>query len=111
MLSILPDDRRRHIDEAIAYYFRARGDISIPKLLRRFGIGCYDLNDRLYEIYWNNRETGELPFPPELNVGIDQFEQFRQAVEKYHDYLARQLAKPIASPGTYTRRANLNATG
>ena len=109
MLSILPDDRRRRIDEAIGYYFRTRGDISISKLLRRFGIGCYDLNDRLYEIYLSCRETGELPLPPELNAGIDEFKRFRQDVEKYHNYLVRQLAKPIASPETYTNGVNLNA--
>lgn len=109
MMSILPDDRRRHVDEAIAYYFWTRGEISIPKLLRRFRIGSYDLNDRPIEIYLDYRETGELPFAPELNAGIDEFERLKQAAEKYHNYLLRQLAKPIASSGTYTNAVNLNA--
>lgn len=83
----LPGDRRRHIDEAIAYYFRTRGEISIPKLLRRFRIGAYDFNDRLIEIYLDYRETGELPFAPELNAGIDDFERLKQAAEKSGIYL------------------------
>ena len=82
-------------EEAITYYFQHRGDLRIPALLARFGIGAIDLGQWLYQIECYFGETGELPFAPELNVDIDAFSQFRDAADKYEIYLISRLNEAI----------------
>ena len=77
------DEYRRRIDEMIAYHFQHPGELSVARLLRRFGIGTLYLEERLYEIRQYYLETGELPFAPELNVDIATYEQFERAAERY----------------------------
>ena len=103
---------RLRIEEAITYYFQHRDELSVVKLLNRFHIGLCDLGLRLYEIHLNYLETGELPFAAELNVDIDDFEQFRDALLEYQNYLERRLHAitddfaPIASSTPFANGAN-----
>ena len=104
---ILTDRRRHLLEEAITYYFEHFNDSLPPEpsegnsfdqlvprielIEKKFKIDLYFLRDRLLDIYCAFNETRDLPFAPELNVGIYEFGMFLEEVEEVLRYRGSRI--------------------